>query len=188
MARSRPELSAGFLLLAKSYRFPVEERIEGLGRVVNNCEEGVSFSRTDDVQFHRGFRRGRHGFASSSTHGAIGELQTLFASEQVPGLWSGMLVRHDIGFRAKISFSDDDLIADSRRNRGQWVGFRDKRSSFGITTFDARVRSQTLPAASTTTLAGVTASLAASVLNYTTSHADRVGPSVRLYRSRRSRG
>src|SRR6266481_133248 len=61
MARSRPELSAGFLLLAKSYRFLVEERIEGLGRVVNNCEEGVSFSRTDDVQFRRGFRRGRHG-------------------------------------------------------------------------------------------------------------------------------
>ena len=80
-------------------------------------EERVALCRADDIESHRSFGGRGHCFAGPCAHRSTRQLEALLAGEEKPSLWPGVLVRDYVCFRAKVGFSDDDLVAGTRRNR-----------------------------------------------------------------------
>jgi hypothetical protein len=88
-------------------------------------------------------------------------------------------VRHDVGIWAEVGLGDDDLIARAARNRREQLVSATNVAPLDRSPFAARVRSQTFPAASSTTLAGVAARCAASVVEKLSNRQTK-GPGVKM--------
>jgi hypothetical protein len=124
------------LFSAKALGLPVDESVPGFRGVMDNDEERVALLRADDIELHGCFcGRGGGGLAGASAHGSIRQLNALLPGKKKPSFRSGMLVRHDLGFRAEVGFGNDDLIARTRRNRREQIGLRNKSCARGALAF-----------------------------------------------------